>query len=80
MQRPGALWVRQGKKVVSKGEQTIEEIIPAGGIAQFAVPYGKAKVGVPLTVEFTVYRPRERFDPVTVTTSGRGKNERPELS
>ena len=80
LRNPVVVWeVRQGKKVVSKGEQTIEEIIPAGGIAQFAVPYGKAKVGVPLTVEFTVYRPRERFDPVTVTTSGRGKNERPEL-
>ncbi len=80
LRNPVIMWkVRQGRKVVSEGEETIAESIPAGGGAQFAITYGKAKPGTPLTVEFTVCRPREPFDPAPAPPSRRNKNERPDL-
>jgi hypothetical protein len=68
--------VRQGKRVVSEGSRSIEEGIVAGERSAFAVPYGKAKPGTPLTVELTVYRPREAFDPAPASSGKKNSNDR----
>lgn len=80
LRNPVVAWkVKQGKRVVSQGEKTVMESIPAGSSAQIAFSYGKAKPGKPLTVELTAYRPREAFDPAPAPTRKRNKNDRPNL-
>ncbi|MCL2560728.1 MAG: hypothetical protein FWE10_00180 [Rikenellaceae bacterium] len=66
------IWtVRQGRRVVERGETVVAESIRAGESATATVTYGKAKRGTPLTVELTVYRPREAFDPAPIAFGGR---------
>lgn len=67
--------VRQGKRVLERGSSTLEGTIKPGETRQMLVGYGKAKPGTPLNVSFTVYRPRETYDPAPPAAKRQKKND-----
>lgn len=69
---------RQGKRSLGKGSFTAAGVIRSGESRTVTVGYGKAKRGTPITVTFTLFRPREAFD-APAPTGRPKKNDRPDM-